>query len=136
MKQGRPRFAGCAGEFATKTEARAALGVSAIITDDDWYDYMKLWAEFIIKIGYKGLVLFIDEGVNLYKISNSVSRTANYEKLLAMFNDTMQGKSPHMAILMGGTPQFVEDERRGLYSYEALRSRLMDGHFSGRARAI
>lgn len=118
------------GEFATKTEARAALGVSAIITDDDWYDYMKLWAEFVVKIGYKGLVLFIDEGVNLYKISNSVSRTANYEKLLSMFNDTMQGKSPHMAILLGGTPQFVEDERRGLYSYEALRSRLMDGHFS------
>jgi len=118
------------GEYATKTEARAALGVGAVITDDDWYDYIKLWAEFVVKLGYKGLILFIDEGVNLYKISNSISRTANYEKLLAMFNDTMQGKAPYLAILMGGTPQFVEDERRGLFSYEALRSRLMDGHFS------
>lgn len=119
------------GEYATKTEARGALGVGVIIDDETWYDYIKLWAEFVTKLGYKGLVVFIDEGVNLYKISNSVARTANYEKLLMMFNDTMQGKATHLAILLGGTPQFVEDERRGLYSYEALRTRLMDGRFSG-----
>jgi hypothetical protein len=119
------------GEFSTKTEARNALQVGVIIDDLSWYDYMKLWAEFVSKLGYKGLILFIDEGVNLYKISNSVARTANYEKLLTMFNDTMQGKASHLAIFMGGTPQFVEDERRGLYSYEALRSRLMEGRFSG-----
>lgn len=119
------------GEYATKTEARKELGVSVIIDDDNWYDYMKLWSEFISKIGYKGLLLFIDEGVNLYKITNSISRYSNYEKLLTMFNDTMQGKAEHLGIYMGGTPQFVEDERRGLFSYEALRSRLIDGRYGG-----
>lgn len=118
------------GEFATRTEARNALGVGVIIDDGSWYDYIKLWSEFITNLGYKGLILFIDEGVNLFKITNTVARTANYEKLLLLFNDTMQGKASHLAFFMGGTPQFVEDERRGLYSYEALRSRLMDGRFS------
>lgn len=119
------------GEFATKTEARKELGIGVIIDDDNWYDYMKLWSEFASKIGYKGLLLFIDEGVNLYKITNSISRQSNYEKLLTMFNDTMQGKAEHLGIYMGGTPQFVEDERRGLFSYEALRSRLIDGRYGG-----
>ncbi|MDR9854950.1 ATP-binding protein [Paenibacillus sp. VCA1] len=119
------------GEYPNKTEARKELDVAVIIDDDSWYDYVKLWSEFVAKIGYKGLLLFVDEGVNLYKISNSVSRTSNYEKLLTMFNDTMQGKAEHLGIFLGGTPQFVEDERRGLFSYEALRSRLVDGRFAG-----
>jgi hypothetical protein len=119
------------GEFPNKTEARKELDVGVIIDDDNWYDYMKLWSEFVAKIGYKGLLLFIDEGVNLYKISNSIARTSNYEKLLTMFNDTMQGKAEHLGIFLGGTPQFVEDERRGLFSYEALRSRLVEGRFAG-----
>lgn len=118
------------GEYSTRTEARKELGVSVIIDDDSWYDYMKIWAEFSTRIGYKGLLLMIDEGVNLYKIPSSVSRQGNYEKILSMFNDTMQGKAQHLGIFIGGTPQFVEDERRGLFSYEALRSRLVDGHFS------
>jgi len=118
------------GEYPTKTEAKQALGVGVIIDDDNWYDYMKLWSEFTAKIGYAGLLLFIDEGVNLYKISNSISRTSNYEKLLTMFNDTMQGKAEHLGIYLGGTPQFVEDQRRGLYSYEALRSRLIEGRYA------
>ncbi|AJS60970.1 ATP-binding protein [Paenibacillus sp. IHBB 10380] len=117
------------GEFATKTEAKKEMGVGVIINDDNWYDYMKLWSEFVAHIGYKGLLLFIDEGVNLYKITNSVSRQSNYEKLLMMFNDTMQGKAEHLGIFMGGTPQFVEDTRRGLYSYDALRSRLVEGRY-------
>ncbi|MBD7968476.1 ATP-binding protein [Paenibacillus gallinarum] len=121
------------GEFPTKTEARKELGVGVIIDDDNWYDYMKLWSEFAAKIGYKGLLLFIDEGVNLYKITNTISRQSNYEKLLTMFNDTMQGKAEHLGIYMGGTPQFVEDERRGLFSYDALRSRLIDGRYGGGA---
>lgn len=75
------------------------------------------------------MLLFIDEGVNLYKITNSISRHSNYEKLLTMFNDTMQGKAEHLGIFIGGTPQFVEDERRGLFSYEALRSRLVSGRY-------
>lgn len=106
-----------------------------IIDDDNWYDYFKLWSEFTARIGYKGLLLFIDEAVNLYKITNSVSRQSNYEKLLTMFNDTMQGKAEHLGIFVGGTPQFVEDERRGLYSYEALRSRLIDGRYAAKAYA-
>lgn len=117
------------GEFATRTEARKALDVGVIIDDDNWYDYMKLWAEFTGAIGYKGLLLFIDEGVNLYKITNSISRQSNYEKLLTMFNDTMQGKAERLGIFIGGTPQFVEDGRRGLFSYEALRSRLVAGRY-------
>ncbi|WP_454191436.1 ATP-binding protein [Paenibacillus sp. Marseille-Q7038] len=121
------------GEVPTKTEARKELGVGVIIDDDNWYDYMKLWSEFAAKIGYKGLLLFIDEGVNLYKITNTISRQSNYEKLLMMFNDTMQGKADHLGIYMGGTPQFVEDERRGLFSYDALRSRLIDGRYGGGA---
>lgn len=122
------------GEFETKTEARKELGVGVIIEDSNWYDYMKLWAEFAVRIGYKGLLLFIDEGVNLYKITNSISRQSNYEKLLTMFNDTMQGKAEHLGIYIGGTPQFVEDERRGLFSYDALRSRLIDGRYSNSTR--
>lgn len=128
MKQAALRW--LRGEYATKTEAKQALSVGVIIDDDNWYDYMKLWAEFVSMIGYQGLLLFIDEGVNLYKITNRISRTSNYEKLLTMFNDTMQGKAEHLGIYMGGTPQFVEDERRGLFSYEALRSRLVQGRYT------
>ena len=118
------------GEFTTKTEARDALGVRVIINDDGWYDYLKLLARFVVNIGYKGLLVLIDEAVNLYKLTHTVSRESNYHKLLTMFNDTMQGKAEHLAILMGGTPQFLEDQRRGLYSYEALRSRLAASRFA------
>lgn len=113
------------GEFATKTDARRALGVRVIVDDDSWYDYIKLMAQFVTSIGYQGLIVILDEMVNLYKISHSRARQANYEKLLTMFNDTMQGQAEHLGIIAAGTPQFVEDTRRGLYSYEALRSRLV-----------
>lgn len=119
------------GEYLTKTEARNALGKSlgGIIDDDNWYEYIKLYAVFFRKIGYRGFVVFIDECVNLYKISNRISRENNYEKLLSMFNDTLQGKAEGLALIFGGTPQFLEDRRRGLFSYEALKSRLSDGQF-------
>jgi hypothetical protein len=118
------------GEFSTRTEAREAqLGVRVIIDDSSWYDYIKLLAEFVTAIGYKGLLILIDEAVNLFKITHSVSRQNNYEKLLSMFNDTMQGKASRLGFVFGGTPQFIEDTARGLYSYEALRSRLSEGHF-------
>ena len=119
------------GEFANKTEAKRELGfsVSTVIDDDNWYDFIKLFAAFSTQIGYRGLVLFIDECVNLYKIPNRISREANYEKLLAIFNDTLQGRAEHLGVIFGGTPQFLEDTRRGLYSYEALRSRLADSRF-------
>ncbi len=120
------------GEFATKTEARGALGfpVSVIIDDDNWYDFLKLWAALVRYMGYRGLVVFIDECVNLYKIVHRVSRENNYEKMLAMLNDTLQGRAPGLGIVFGGTPQFLEDPRRGLFSYEALRSRLCDSRFA------
>ncbi len=120
------------GEFSTKTEARAELGfsVSEIIGDDNWYDYLKLWAAMSRRMGYRGLIVFLDECVNLYKISNRISRENNYEKILSMFNDTLQGRAPGLGLVLGGTPQFLEDQRRGLFSYEALRSRLCDSRFA------
>lgn len=121
------------GEFGTKTEARASLSVSGIIDDENWYDYIKLTAVFAQKIGYEGLVVFIDECVNLYKIPNRVSRENNYEKILSVFNDTLQGKAVGLEMIFAGTPQFLEDPRRGLFSYEALRSRLVDTMFGGNA---
>ena len=117
------------GEYRTKSEARAELGVTAIITDDDWYDYLKLFARFLRGAGYEGLLILIDELVNLYKIPHAVSRQYNYEKLLTIYNDALQGRAQYLGIIMGGTPQTVEDRRRGLYSYEALRSRLTQGRF-------
>lgn len=120
------------GEFSTKTEAKNALGftVSTIIDDDNWYNFIKLFSSLSVYLGYSGLVLFIDECVNLYKIPNRISREANYEKLLAIFNDTLQGKAKNLGIIFGGTPQFLEDTRRGLFSYDALRSRLQDSKYS------
>ena len=119
------------GEFATKTEACAALGmrVSVIVDDDNWYDFIKLFAVLARKIGYRGFVVFVDECVNLYKIAHRVSRENNYEKILSMFNDALQGKAQGLLLVLGGTPQFLEDTRRGLFSYEALRSRLSDSRF-------
>ena len=119
------------GEYATKTEARQELGVSVIVSDDDWYEYLKIFAAFLREAGYAGLLVLIDELVNIYKIPNSITRQYNYEKILTMYNDAMQGKASYMGFIMCGTPQSMEDPRRGVYSYEALRSRLAEGHFSG-----
>lgn len=118
------------GEYTHKTEAKQELGVNIIITDSDWYEYLKLFALFFRQAGYAGLVIMIDELVNIYKIPNSISRQYNYEKILTMYNDTLQGKAKYLGILMCGTPQAVEDRRRGVYSYEALRSRLTEGKFA------
>lgn len=119
------------GEYSNKTEAKGMLGfaVSTVIDDDNWYDFIKLWAVLARRIGYRGFVVFIDECVNLYKITNRVSRENNYEKILSMFNDTLQGHAEGLAIVFGGTPQFLDDTRRGIFSYEALRSRLCDSKY-------
>lgn len=119
------------GEYATKTEARQELAVNIIITDDDWYEYLKLFAGFLRQAGYSGMLILIDELVNIYNIPNAITRQYNYEKILTMFNDTMQGKAQYLGIILCGTPQCMEDPRRGVYSYEALRSRLAEGRFSG-----
>ena len=118
------------GEYTLKREAKEELGVNLIITDDDWYDYLKIFAVFFRLAGYAGMMIFIDELVNLYKIPNAVTRQYNYEKLLTMYNDTLQGKARYLGIIMSATPQALEDKRRGIYSYEALRSRLSEGKFS------
>lgn len=118
------------GEYANKTEAKRELPVDSIIDDQNWYEFLKLFALFVKKAGYKGLLVFIDEGVNLYKINHKQARDSNYEKVLTIFNDTMQGKAEYLGFFMSGTPQFIYDERRGLFSYEALRSRLADNRFA------
>ena len=117
------------GEYRTKTEAKQELGVNCIISDDDWYDYIKLLARFLVGAGYSGLVVLVDELVNLYKIPHAIARQYNYEKILTMYNDALQGRAEHLGIIMSGTPQCIEDRRRGIYSYEALRSRITQGRF-------
>ncbi len=119
------------GEYATKSEAKQDLGVNIIISDDDWYEYIKIFALFFKKAGYDGFLVLIDELVNICKIPNSITRQYNYEKILTMYNDTLQGKASYMGIIMCATPTALEDPRRGVYSYEALRSRLCTGNFAG-----
>jgi hypothetical protein len=118
------------GEFNTKTEAKAALGVRVIIDDDSWYDYIKLFAKFVAEIGYKGLLVLIDEAVNLYQISTTVTREKNYNRLLTMFNDTMQCKAEHLGIFIGGTTRFLEDPNRGLFADQAWRRRTKESRFA------
>ena len=118
------------GEYATKSEAKSELGVNIIITDDEWYEYLKIFSSFFVMAGYSGLIILIDELVNIFKIPNSITRQYNYEKILTMYNDALQGKASHLGVIMSVTPQCLEDTRRGIYSYEALRSRLSSGKFS------
>lgn len=119
------------GEFNTKTEARTALalGVRVIIDDETWYDYIKLLAKFVAEIGYKGLLILIDEAVNLYQISTTVTREKNYNRLLGMFNDTMQCKAENLGIFIGGTTKFLEDPNRGLFADPAWRRRTKESRF-------
>ncbi|MBD2682086.1 MULTISPECIES: ATP-binding protein [Nostoc] len=121
------------GEFTTRIEAKAALGVRVIIDDDSWYDYIKLFAKFVAEIGYKGLLILVDEAVHLYQISTTVTREKNYNRLLAMFNDTMQCKAEHLGILIGGTTKFLEDPNRGLFADQAWRRRTKESRFVAQA---
>jgi hypothetical protein len=118
------------GEYITRREARADLDINFIVTDENWYDFLKIFAQFLVHAGYKGLLVIIDELVNIYKIPNSITRQNNYEKILTIYNDALQGKAAHIGFLMSGTPQCIEDKYKGVFSYEALRSRLAEGHFA------
>ncbi len=118
------------GEYTVKADVRAELQINILITDEDWYDYIKLFAVFLKYAGYAGLLILVDELVNLYKIPNAISRQYNYEKLLTMYNDTLQGKASYLGFILCATPTCLEDPRRGIYSYEALRSRLTQGRFA------
>ncbi len=118
------------GEYTTRTDARRDLGVRGHIDDQAVYDHLKLFADFVVLAGYEGLLVSLDEMVNLYKISHTQSRQGNYEQLLRMVNDCLQGNVGHLGFVMGGTPEFLTDPRRGLYSYEALSTRLQENAFA------
>lgn len=118
------------GEYTTKTQARADLGVRAIIDDANVYDHFKLLARFVVLAGYGGLMIAVDELVNLYKLGSTAARRSNYEQILRIVNDCLQGGVQHLGFLMGGTPEFLTDTRRGLYSYEALQSRLSENAYA------
>jgi P-loop Domain of unknown function (DUF2791) len=117
-------------EFATRTDARSALGVRTIIDDANVYDHLKLMARFVRLAGYDGLFVCFDELVNLYKLGHTQARNANYEQILRILNDTLQGSARSLGFLFGGTPEFLLDSRRGLYSYQALQSRLAENTFA------
>jgi hypothetical protein len=118
------------GEFGTKTEARAALGVRTIVDDNNFYDQLKLLARFVLLAGYGGLLVCFDEMVNLYKLGHAAARRSNYEQILRIVNDCLQGNVSGLGVYFGGTPEFLMDTRRGLYSYEALRGRLSENAFA------
>ncbi|MDJ0331781.1 ATP-binding protein [Planococcus sp. S3-L1] len=117
------------GEYRTRTEARTDLGVRGIIEDYTYYDYLKVFAKFVQQIGYAGLVVNFDEAINLYKITNPHTRDKNYESILKIYNDALQGNVEGLYITFGGTPEFLEDERRGMFSYGALKRRLESNRF-------
>ena len=118
------------GEFATKTDARQALGVRSIVDDAAVYDQLKLMARFVRLAGYAGLLVSLDELVNLYKLANTQARNANYEQILRILNDSLQGTAVGLGFALGGTPEFLLDTRRGLYSYPALQGRLAQNTFA------
>lgn len=123
-------------EYTTKTEAKDALGVRSIINDASFFDALKLMSTFVRLAGYDGLMVGLDELVNLYKLNNKVARTSNYEQILRMLNDCLQGSASHLGFVLGGTPDFLADPKKGLYSYEALRSRLADNEFAKKAGVV
>ena len=118
------------GEYSTKSEARAALGVRGIVDDASVYDQLKLMGQFVQEAGYSGMIIALDEMVNLYKISNTQARNGNYEQVLRILNDTLQGASGGLGFILAGTPEFLMDTRRGLYSYPALQGRLAENAFA------
>ena len=115
------------GEFKTNQEAKRALGINATVQDENWFDYIILWAQFFVLAGYKGFIVLIDEMVNIYKAASKVTRQSNYEKMLTMYNSCLQGKAEYLGIIMGGIPMSIYDKNRGVFSYEAMRSRLSTG---------
>ncbi len=124
------------GEYATRTDAKRELGVRGIVTDSSVYDHLKLLARFVCQAGYKGLLVNLDEMVNLYKLPNARARSSNYEQILRILNDCLQGSAENIGFMLGGTIDFLCDSRKGLYSYEALRSRLAENSFAQIANVV
>lgn len=123
-------------EYSTKTDAKKELGVRTIISDDSFYDSLKLMSLFVRQAGYEGLLVNLDEMVNLYKLNSSQARQNNYEQILRILNDCLQGTAEYIGFLLGGTPEFLLDPRKGLYSYAALERRLSENSFAKKAGVI
>lgn len=123
-------------EYSTRTDARNALGVRTIISDASFYDSLKIMSLFVRQAGYGGLLVCLDEAVNLYKLNSKQARTSNYEQILRILNDCLQGNADHFGFLVGGTPDFLLDTRKGLYSYEALQTRLAENTFTQKAGVV
>lgn len=134
LKQAAVRY--LRGEYSSKTAVKADLGVRNMVTDRSVYDYLKLMSRFVCQAGYKGLLVNLDEMVNLYKLANTRARTSNYEQILRVFNDCLQGSAENIGFMLGGTTDFLTDTRKGLYSYEALRSRLAENTFAQIANVV
>lgn len=117
------------GEFRTKQEANRELGINAVVQDDNWFDYIILWTQFFVLAGYKGFIVLIDELAYIYNTANGTTRQNNYEKILMMYNATLQGKVENLGIIMGGIPQSIYDKKKGIFSYEAMKSRLSTGFY-------
>ena len=124
------------GEYTSRADARRDLGVRAIVEDNNVYDHIKLLARFVTQAGYKGLLVNLDEVVNLYKLPSQRARSSNYEQVLRILNDCLQGSAESLGFLLGGTPEFLMDQRKGLYSYEALHSRLAENTFAQTANVV
>lgn len=124
------------GEYTSRADARKDLGVRAIVEDHNVYDHIKLLARFVTQAGYKGLLVNLDEVVNLYKLPSQRARSSNYEQVLRILNDCLQGSAEHLGFILGGTPEFLMDQRKGLYSYEALHSRLAENTFAQIANVV
>lgn len=124
------------GEYTSRADARRDLGVRAIVEDNNVYDHIKLLARFVTQAGYKGLLVNLDEVVNLYKLPSQRARSSNYEQVLCILNDCLQGSAESLGFLLGGTPEFLMDQRKGLYSYEALHSRLAENTFAQIANVV
>jgi len=123
-------------EYSTKTDAKKDLGVRSIISDSSFYDSLKLMSLFVRQAGYSGLLVNLDEMVNLFKLNSTQARTSNYEQILRILNDCLQGSAEYLGFLLGGTPEFLLDSRKGLYSYDALQTRLAENTFAKQAGVI
>ena len=117
------------GEFKTNQEARRELEINAIVQDENWFDYIMLWAQFFVLAGYKGFIVLIDELAYICNTANGITRQNNYEKILMMYNAALQGKAENLGIIMSGIPKSIYDKKKGIFSYEAMRSRLSTGSY-------
>ena len=119
-------------EYTTKTEARNDLGVRTIIDDASFYDFLKLFAAFVRIAGYAGLLVCLDELVVLsHRLNNKTARNNNYEAILKILNDCLQGAVEGLGFIFAATDDCMFDTRRGIFSYEALASRLAANRFAG-----